>query len=145
MPSQGGGGMGGQVPPSPPPSQKAVSAIRTFFAHFMILRVYTTMCAPSQSKTKLGNLDARGGGGGIYPQSQGLGAGVCASPPPPPPPPHYHPFRFLLPLQISCSPVVAKLICNSCAPYPPPTRLREIKKRALGWCRAGPMLLGWGE
>ena len=78
--------------------------------------------------------------GGIYPQFQGCGAGVCA-----PTPTSYHQFRCLLPLQISCSPVVAKLICNSCAPSPPPTRLREIKKRALGCCRAGPMLLGWGE
>ena len=53
--------------------------------------------------------------------------------PPPPPPPSSIPF--LLPLQMACSLEVAKLICNSCAPYPPPTRLREIKKRALGCCR----------
>ena len=63
-----------------------------------------------------------GGGGGTYPKSQGCGAGVCDPPPPP------SSIPFLLPLQIPCSPVVAKLICNSCAPSPPPTRLREIKK-----------------
>ena len=42
-----------------------------------------------------------------------------------PPPPS--PILLLLPLQIPCS-LITKLISNSCAP-PPPTRLREIKKR----------------
>ena len=134
MPSQGGGGSIGACAPSPPP-QEAVSALRTFFrALYDIASIYGKLCplpVPNQTR-KFWCV------GGIYPQSQGCGAGLCAPPP-------YHPFRCLLPLQISCSPVVAKLICNSCAPYPPPTRLREIKKRALGCCRAGPMLLGWGE
>ena len=40
---------------------------------------------------------------------------------------------FYISLQIPCSPVVAKQIYNSCAPYPHPSRLREIKKRALGY------------
>ena len=51
-------------------------------------------------------------------------------------------FPFLLPLQIPCSLGVTKLICNSCAPYPPPTRLSEIKKRALGCCWA--YVIGFG-
>ena len=59
-------------------------------------------------------------------------------------PPHL-PFHFCFHCKCPCSPVVTKLIYNRCAPYPPPTRLREIKKSALGCCRAGPMLLGWGE
>ena len=66
------------------------------------------------------------GVGGIYPQSQGCGAGVCAPPPP------LSPILFLLPLQMPYS-LIAKLISNSCTPPPPPlpsTRLRETKKRA---------------
>ena len=135
MPSQGGEGAWGQVPP--PPSQEAVSALRTFFRTlYDIASICGNLC-PLPVQNQIQKFGCRGGGGGgIYPQSQGCWAGVCAP---------YHPFRSLLPLQISCSPVVAKLICNSCAPYPPPTRLREIKKRALGCCRAGPLLLGWGE
>ena len=33
-------------------------------------------------------------------------------------------------IAIPCSLIVAKLICNSCAPYPLSARIREIKKRA---------------
>ena len=135
MPSQGGGGAWGQVPP-PPPSQEAVSALRTFFSGIIRYCEYIQQFVPPPSPKPNSEFWVQGGGAFIpSPKAVGL---ECV------PPPH-HPFRFLLPLQISCSPVVAKLICNSCAPYPPPTRLREIRKRALGCCRAGPMLLGWGE
>ena len=74
-------------------------------------------------------------GEGLIPSPKAVGL-ECVSPSSTP---------FLLSLQIPCSLVVAKLICNSCVPYPPPTRLREIEKRALGCCHAGPMLLCWGE
>ena len=66
------------------------------------------MCAPSQSQTM-------SGWGHLSPVPRLLGWSVC------PPPPSS--------TAIPCSLVVAKLICYSCAPYPPPARLREIKKR----------------
>ena len=76
------------------------------------------MCAPSQSQTKLRNLGWVGGG--AYPQFQGCGAGVCA------PLPHL-PLRFDS-IAIPCSLVVAKLICNSCSPYPPPPDSEKLKE-----------------
>ena len=82
-----------------------------------------TLCAPSQSQTKLGNLGVWAGA--LIPSPKAVGL-ECVNPPP------LSSIPFLLSLQIPCSPVVAKQICNSCAPYPPPTRLREIQKRALG-------------
>ena len=60
------------------------------------------------------------GGGALIPSPKAVGL-ECV-------PPTLSYISFLLSLQIPCSPVVAKLICNSCAPYPPPTRPREIKK-----------------
>ena len=63
-------------------------------------------CTPSQSKTKKSEI--WGGWGHL---SQGCGAGVCAPPPP-------SSILLMLPLQIPCSLVVAKLMSNSCAPSP---------------------------
>ena len=68
-----------------------------------ILNLLKSGFAPSQSQTKLGNLGWVGGG--TCPQSQGCGAGVCSHPPPP-----SSSTPFLLPLQIPCSLVVAKLL-----------------------------------
>ena len=94
------------------------------------------MC-PSQSQTKLGN---SGLVGALIPSPKAVGL-ECVPPPPPP-----SSIPLLLPLQIPCSLVVAKLISNSCDPPPPQSRLREITEpKSLGCCRAWPMLLGWGE
>ena len=65
-----------------------------------------------------------GGGGALIPSPKAVG---LESVPPPPP---QSSIPLMLPLQISCSIVVAKLISNSCAPppLPPSTRLREVKR-----------------
>ena len=113
-----------------------MGALRTFFrAVYDIASIYSNLSPlPVQNQTR--KFGCRGGGGHLSQVQRLWGWSVC---------PPFIRSVFLLPLQISCSPVVAKLMCNSCAPFPPPTRLREIKKRAIGCCRARPMLFGWGE
>ena len=96
----------------------------------------TLLCPlPVPNKTRKFGM---GGWGAFIPSPKAVGL-ECVLPPP-----HFF-HSVLLSLQIPCSLVVAKLICNSCAHYPPPTRLREIKMKALGCCHAGPMLFGWDE
>ena len=87
---------------------------------------------PNQTQ-KLGCV---GGGRHLSPVSRLWGWSVC--------PPPYLPFRFCFYCKPHDSPVVAKLICKSCAPYPPQTRHREIKKSPrLLLCWAYVIGLGW--
>ena len=62
---------------------------------------------------------------------------------------HLSSIPLMLPLQIPCSLVYAKLISNSCAPSPLPRPESEKLKRepqSLGCCRAGPVIgLGVNE
>ena len=88
---------------------------------------------PKQKTRKFGV-----GGGHLFPVPMLWGWSVC--------PPSS--ILLMLPLQITCSLVVANLMSNSCAPPPPPppTRLREIKKRlqSLECCHAGAYVIGLG-
>ena len=57
----------------------------------------------------------------------------------PPPPAPYLPFRFCFHCKPHISPVVAKLICNSCTPFPPQPDSEKLKREpwaaaVLGLC-----------
>ena len=91
---------------------------------------------PSQSKTK--NAEIWGGGGGaLIPSPKAVGL-ECV-------PPSF--ILLMLPLQMPCSLVVAKLMSNSCAP--PPLSLPDSGKfkrepQSLKCCCAGAYLIGLG-
>ena len=89
------------------PAQSVIRACKLwdFKSPVVWSRRIKRFCAPSQSPQKNSEIWGEGG--------------------------HLSSIPLMLPLQIPCSLVYAKIISNSCAPLPPsPTRVREIKKRA---------------
>ena len=97
----------------------------------------TFLCPLPIPNKKLGNLGWEGGA--LIASSKAVGL-ECVPP---------SSILLMLPLQIPCSLVVAKLMSNSCAPLPP-TRLREIKEspsqepQSLECCHTGAYVIGLG-